>query len=85
MKRCTITPTANLLIVELLLNSVVSTPGTWLTTIDIMGFYLNIQINRFKYMKLKLSNLPEDFIDKYQLETKADRNKQINVEVRKGM
>ena len=31
-------------------------------TIDIKGFYLNTSMDQFEYMKLKLSNLPEDFV-----------------------
>ena len=36
-----ITPTVDLLTIKLLLNSIVSTPSAWFTTIDINDFYLN--------------------------------------------
>ena len=52
-------------------------------TIDIKDFYLNTSMNIFEYMELKLSNLPEGFVDQYKLEPKADKNDQVYVEVRK--
>ena len=58
------TPTVNLLTVKLLLNSVVSMPGAKFVTIDIKYFYLNMTIPCYKYMGLKLRNLPEDFVRK---------------------
>ena len=48
--------------VKLLLNSVISTPDAKFMTIDIKDFYLNTPMDRFKYMKLKLSDLPEDIV-----------------------
>ena len=55
------TPTVELLPVKLLLKNLVSTPGAKLMTIDIKDFYLNTPIDRYKYMRLKLSDIPEDF------------------------
>jgi hypothetical protein len=80
-----VTPTVDLFTVKLLLNSVVSTPGARFVTIDIKDFYLNTPMDCFEYMKLKLNNLPENFIDRYQLEPKADQNRQDYFKVRKGM
>ena len=36
-------------------------------------------------MKLKLSDLPEDFIMKYDLAPKVDPNGYVYVEIRRGM
>ena len=36
-------------------------------------------------MKLELGDLPEDFVDQYQLESKTDKNCQVYVKMRKGM
>ena len=55
------TPTVDLLTVKVLLNSVTSTPDAKFMTIDIKDFYLNIPMDRFEYIKLKISDLPEDF------------------------
>ena len=41
-------------------------------------------MNQFKYMKLKLSNFPEDCVDWYQLGPKSDKSGQVYVETKKG-
>jgi hypothetical protein len=79
------TPTADLLTIKLLLNSVVSTPGARFMTIDIKNFYLNTPMLRYEYMRLKLSDLPEDVIDFYGLRDKVTQDGYVYVEVRKGM
>ena len=61
------TPTVELLTVKLLLNSIISSPGAKFLTIDIKNFYLNTPMKRFEYMRLKLSNLTEDFVERYNL------------------
>ena len=43
------TPTAELLLTKIMLNSVVSTNGAKFMTIDISYFYLNTPLKRFKY------------------------------------
>ena len=65
------TPTACLLEVKLLVNSVVSTAGVYFMTLDIKNFYLNTPLARYEYLRLKLSNLPEDVIEKYGLNDKT--------------
>jgi hypothetical protein len=54
------TPTANLLTMKLLINSMISTPGARFITMDIKNFYLCTPMTRYKYMQLKLSDMPED-------------------------
>ena len=54
------TPTVDLLTVKLLLNSIISTPGSKFMTIGINNFYLNTPIARYEYMRLKLCDIPED-------------------------
>ncbi len=61
------TPTADLLTVKLLLNSIISTPGAKFFTMDIKYFYLNMRMKRFEYMRLKLADMPDDVIEQYQL------------------
>ena len=56
------TPTVDLLTVNILSNSVISTPNAKFITINIKDFYLNTPMKRFKYMKLKLNDLPKDLI-----------------------
>ena len=61
------TPTADMITVKLLLNSVVSTPGAKWMTLDIKNFYLNTPMNRKEYMRMELKNFPEDVIEHYNL------------------
>ena len=61
------TPTASLLTVKILFNSVISTPGAKFTTIDIKYFYLNMPLERPEFIRLKISNFLEDVIKEYKL------------------
>ena len=54
-------------------------------TIDINDFYLNTPMDQFEYMKLKLSDLPEDFVKLYNLASKVDKNSFVYLEIRRGM
>jgi hypothetical protein len=44
-------PTADLLTIKLLINSVISTAGAKFMTMDIKDFYLNTPMDRYKYMR----------------------------------
>jgi len=79
------TPTADLLTVKLLLNSVVSTPGAKFMTIDISNFYLNTPLDRYEYIKMKLENFPEDVIEHYNLRDKVTPDGFVYAECRRGM
>ena len=54
-------------------------------TIDINDFYLNTPKDQFEYMKLKLSDLPEDFVTLYNIVSKVDKNGFVYLEIRRGM
>ncbi len=56
------TPTAYLLTIKLLINSLISTPGARFFTVDIKNFYLCMPMLGYEYMQLKLSDMPEDII-----------------------
>ena len=61
------TPTADLLTVKLLFNSVISTKGAKCVMLDVKDFYLNTPMARYEYMRLKLTDIPEEIIIEYQL------------------
>ena len=61
------TPTFDLITVKLLLNNVISAPNAKIMTIDIKYFYLNTPMSHYRYMRLKISGLPEDFVKQYNL------------------
>jgi hypothetical protein len=71
--------------VKMHLNSVISTKGAHYCTIDLKDFYFNTPMERPEYMQLKLSNLPHDFINMYDLTKIAQDNDNIYIKIQKGM
>ena len=54
-------------------------------SIDIKDFYLNTPMSRYKYMRLKIAELPQDFIDEYKLQNKETKYGYVYLEIRRGM
>jgi hypothetical protein len=79
------TPTADLLTVKLMFNSIISTPNAKFMTIDIKDFYLMTPMDRFEYFWMKLEFFPQDIIDEYGLRDKVDTDGNVFCEVRRGM
>jgi hypothetical protein len=67
-----------------LINGIISTLGAKFLVIDIMTFYLNTPLERFKYMVINLSSLPQEAIDEYDLIELAQDGK-VYIEIQKGM
>jgi hypothetical protein len=65
------TPTADLLTVKILINSIISTAGEKIMTMDIKDFHLNTLMARYKYMRLRIADMLEDVIKHYNLRDKA--------------
>ena len=79
------TPTANLLLIKILLNSVISTPKAKFATADISNFYLMTPLKRPEYAKIKLSDIPEEIIEAYNLREKATPDGWVYIMVIRGM
>jgi hypothetical protein len=79
------TKTAGLSAVKMLLNSVVSTPNAQFMCMDVKNFYLNIPMTRYEYMRMHISLIPQEIIEKYNLLDIVDANGWIYMEIRKGM
>jgi hypothetical protein len=79
------TPTADLLTVKLLINSIISTDGAKFMTMDIKDFYLNTPMPRFEYMRLRTADMPDDVIEHYHLRDKATHDGYVYCEMQKGM
>ena len=79
------TPTIDLATVKYLLNSIISTPLAKFMTIEIMDFYLFTPMTCFEYMRLKLSDLPENVVHHYKLNDKVTKDCYVYVEIRRGM
>jgi hypothetical protein len=61
------TNTASLEFVKLLLNSVLSCPGARFSSIDLKNFYLDMPMLAPKYVRIKIADIPADFIEEYNL------------------
>ena len=81
------TPTANMMLFKILLNNVVSTPGAKFVTINISNFYLNTPMTRYEYVKMRLVDIPDKVVHKYNLHEsrKVMSDVFVYVEVIKGM
>ena len=47
---------------------------------DIKNFYLNTPLPRYKYIRLKISDMPDDVIKAYGLDKKATKEGYVYVE-----
>jgi hypothetical protein len=79
------TPTADLLTVKLLMNSIISTQGARFMTMDIKNFYSNTPMARYKYMQLKILDMLDDIIEHYKLCSIVTPDGHIYCEIQKGM
>jgi hypothetical protein len=79
------TPTVDVITVKLHLNSVISAKNTCYCTIDLKSFYLNTPMDQPGFMRMKLSNLPPNFVKLYDLTNLANNDGTINVKKQKGM
>ena len=77
-------PTADLVTMKLLLNSVLSTPGAKFMTIDIKNFYLETKLKDKQYMVLPLNLIPQEIIDHYNLNELA-HNGNVYIQINKGI
>ncbi len=59
------TPTVDMTLFKILLNSIISTKGARCVMVDIKDFYLCMPMKRFKYMRLKITNIPKEIIREY--------------------
>jgi hypothetical protein len=78
------TKTASLKTVKLVINSTLSTPNAEYMTMDLSNFYLGTPLDRPEYVQIKLSVIPQEVIDAYNL-NKYAINGWVYFEISKGM
>jgi hypothetical protein len=61
------TPTADTTTAKLVINSTISTPGARYRCGDIKNFYLCTPMSQYKYIRLAITIIPQEVIDKYNL------------------
>jgi hypothetical protein len=79
------TPTANLLAPKILFNSTISMPGARFMMMDISNFYLNLPLACREYIQIKISNIPEEIINEYNLRDKVTESGHVHIEANNGM
>jgi hypothetical protein len=79
------TPTAEMLVAKMLFNSVISTKGACFMTIDISNFYLMTPLHHPKFIRVKLSNIPDEVIEEYKLREKATKKGSVYIKAKQGM
>ena len=78
-------PTADLLVAKILFNSTISTPGAKFMTMDISNFYWNLPLPRPEYIRINISNIPQEIINEYNLQEKVTKTGHVYIEANKGM
>jgi hypothetical protein len=71
--------------VKLHLISIISTKNACYCTIDLKDFYLNTPMDQPEYMRMKISNLPPNFIKANNLNDLATNDGTIYVKIQKGI
>jgi hypothetical protein len=79
------TPTVDMVMVKIHLNSVISTKGARYCTIHLKDFYLNTPMARPEFMRMKLAELPKELAQIYKLHDLANANSFISIKIQKGM
>jgi hypothetical protein len=79
------TPTADMLAAKILFNSVISTATTCFMTMDISNFYLNTPLQRPEYIRMKITNIPEEIINEYKLRDLMETDNCVYIIIVLGM
>ena len=61
------TPKADMLVANLLLNSVISTQGARFMMIDISNFYLMTPLKQPKFICISINDIPDEIIIEYKI------------------
>jgi hypothetical protein len=79
------TPTAKMLLAKMLFNSMISTKGVRFMTMDIPNFYLMTPLHWPEFIRIKLSDIPDEIMDKCKLKEKATKIGSIYMRAKHGM
>ncbi len=61
------TPTADMTLFKILVNSIISMPNAKCIMMDINDFYLRTPMSRPEYTRLKIADIPQEVVDQYRL------------------
>jgi hypothetical protein len=80
-------PTADMTLFNCLVNSIISTPGARCIMLDIKDFYLNTPMKCKEYMRLKITDIPDNIINikEYNLQELVTEDVYVYCAISKGM
>ncbi len=76
-------PTVEIMTVKMTLNSEISMKGAQYCTFDLKDFYLNMPMEQPEYMQMKLSDVPQEFVNLYDLTKIAEEYGNVYIKVQK--
>ena len=79
------TPTAEMLVKKLLFNSVIFTKDAHSMMMDTSNFYLMTPLTRPEFIRIKLSDIPDEIIDEHKLKEKAIKDGSVYTMTIHGM
>ena len=79
------TRTCDLVTFKLHINSTLSQSNRKYCSFDVKNFYLNTPMERYEYMKIPITHIPEEIINEYKLRPKVHTDRAVYIEIRKGM
>jgi hypothetical protein len=79
------TPTADLLLIKIFINSTISTDRAKFAMSDFSNFYLMTPLKRPEYGRVKLTDIPGKIIEEYKLREKATADGWVYFKVVRGM
>ena len=74
-----------MMVAKILFNSVGSAEGARFMTINISNFYLNAPLKRSEYLRIKMSDIPPETIQEYNLKDTATEDGYVYIKATKGM
>jgi hypothetical protein len=78
-------PTADMTLFKCLMNSIISTPGARCIMVDIKDFYLCTHMKCPEYMRLKVTDIPEEIMREYKLQELVAQDGYVYCKITKGM
>ncbi len=78
-------PMADMTLLKILVNSIISTPNAKCIMMDIKDFYLNTPMKRPEYMRLKITDIPNEVIEQYDLKSLVTHDGYVYCKISKGM
>jgi hypothetical protein len=80
------TPTADMTLFKILVKSIISTPNNVkCIMMDIKDFYLQTPMKRPEYMRLKITDIPDEIIEQYNLKSLVTQDGYVYCEITRGM